>query len=236
MAFEDIRERARETAIAQWNAFQETSIYIQGREKYDDLPTLAQWGVKIMAGILSVALVLALPLSWLSTAEEQVIFFEDNRNLIKDYLKTAKGLQHLPEVIPQLSTTDVKAKVDPIIQSMNLLPEQIKEIRENTFSAEGGSQLVPTSLARQGVEVSLTKLNLTQGVDIAHKLQSMGEGIKLIGLEMRRSPQETHYYDATFRVVSFAIANKSANPGKGGPPPDKQSSAPVESELEEPRE
>ncbi len=232
MAFEDIKERAREAVVTQWNAFQETSVYIQGREKYDDLPALAQWGVKVGAGILAVTLVLALPLSWLTTAQEQVVFFEDNRNLIKDYLKTAKGLQNLPEMIPQLSTTDVKAKVDPIIQSMNLLPEQIKEIRENTFSAEGGSQLVPASLARQGVEVHLSKLNLTQSIDVAHKLQSLGEGMKLIGLDIHRSPQDTHYYDATFRVVSFSVASKSTDSGKGTPA-GKKPDAPKQSEPEE---
>ncbi|MBX9768139.1 MAG: hypothetical protein K2X47_12775 [Bdellovibrionales bacterium] len=211
MAFEDIKDRVREAAQAQWNALQETSSYIQAKEKYDDLPTLAQWGVKIGAGILAILLVLVLPLSWLSTGTEQISYFEDNRNLIKDYLKTAKGLQNLPEVIPQLSAGDVKAKVDPIIQSMNLLPEQIKETRENTFTAEAGSQLIPNTLVRQGVEVHLSKLNLTQSVDLAYKLQTLGEGLKLIGLEVERSPAESHYYEAKFRVVSFSVANKGAD-------------------------
>lgn len=208
MGFEDIKDRVRETAQAQWNSFQETSAYIQAKEKYDDLPTLAQWGVKIAAGVITILLVLVLPLSWLSTGSEQIVFFEDNRNLIKDYLKTAKGLQNLPEVIPQLSPADVKGKVDPIVQGMNLLPEQIKETRENTFTAESGSQLIPGTLVRQGVEVHLSKLNLTQSVDLAYKLQALGEGLKLLGLEIERSPNETHYYDAKFRVVSFSVANK----------------------------
>jgi hypothetical protein len=212
VAFEDVKDRAREIATAQWNALQETSLYIQGKEKYDDLATPAQWGVKIAAGIIVTLLTLLLPLTWLSSASDQILTFEENRTLIKDYLKTAKGLQNLPEVIPQLSTSDVKSKVDPVIQSLNLLPEQIKEVRQNTFTAEAGSQLVPSTLTRQGVEVSLSKLNLTQSVDISHKLQSLGEGLKLIGLEIERSPQQTHYYDVKFRVVSFSIGSKPVEP------------------------
>lgn len=210
----EITSRAGEAIGQRWSEFQESSAYLQLKDKYEDLSSTGQQLVKIGSAFLAVVVVGFLPYSWIDSASVYLSDFELKRDLTRDLLQLRRDQQQAPQLPFTPAASDLKTQIDGVLQGLQLLPEQIKSNQVSTFRAESGSQ-IPSAVSQAGVVLTLEKLNLKQIVELTYRLQTMSELVKLTALDVKASSPDPHYFDAMLRVVTFQANAPAEAPGKG---------------------
>ncbi|PIS09722.1 MAG: hypothetical protein COT73_13110 [Bdellovibrio sp. CG10_big_fil_rev_8_21_14_0_10_47_8] len=215
MAFEDIKEQLQSELKTRWEQIQESSLYIQIKERYENLTPVMQ---KIsLYGIIAVLLylVLSFPLGYMTQSNDYVAEFEDKRQLIRDLLKSSRESQDVPNVQPPPSIDSLKAQVDNQLENARLLPEQIQG---TTVSAEK-STLIPAAFSQGILRVQLAKLNLRQIIDLGHQFQNISPSVKMIDLSIEANSQDPRYFDVVYKLSPLVVHLQEETPE---PPPIKK--------------
>jgi hypothetical protein len=221
MALEELRERLISEAKGQWEKFQETSLYIQITEKYENLNPAMQ-KLSIVAVVLFVLyLVMAVPLGSFSNSMDSVAHFEETRGLIRDMLKATRESQDSPDIATPPDNDFIQNRIQSELTSSRLLPEQIK----GTTAVNEPSTLIPANLVGGMFRVSLAKLNLRQVVDIGYQLQSINPSVKLDDLVMTANAQDPRYFDVNYKLVVLNVPKTfESGPGDFEPAGPKKKS------------
>jgi hypothetical protein len=227
LALEGLKETLQEKAAEALAAIQENSAYNTAREQFESQTPLVQRliiGGGIFAAFL---LVMMLPYSYLSSSSDNMNVFEENRGLIQGLLRASRTAKEAPPLPPPMDQAMLRAGVERVLREKQLVPEQISEI---TPMPANPSRLAPAIVVQNGVAAQLRMLNINQIVDLAAAFQNMGPGIKLTGIDITPTKDQTHYYDFKARIVSFGLPTISLDagderPGKPGaqkrPPPGR---------------
>ena len=218
-----ILEKLRDQATELWNRVQETSLYMNLREKYESLNPRAQKG--IIAGILVCAglFLFSFPYSYLSSSLDNMTTFEENRDLIRNLLKASRTLREPSPLPPEVSTEMMSSSITRSLDEFHLVPEQVTPVQAIN---EKITNMVPDQVKQNAVSLQLKKLNLKQIVEISHRLQTLSPGTKVIGMDVREN-QASHYFDVTYRIAAFFIPSaggmdddgRSGKKGGFKPPP-----------------
>ncbi len=209
-SFEDIKEQIQNTLKNQWEQFQESSLYIQVKERYENLTPAMQkltlWG----SAALAILIVLSLPISYYSESATYVSEFEEKRQLVRDLLKTSRESQESPDLAVPPSMEQLKSQVDAQIQSARLVPEQIL----GTQIIPASSKLIPNTLSEGTLKISLAKLNLKQLIDLGYQLQSLNPSVKMLDLQIEANRLDPRYFDVTYKMAALAVPNKLETPAE----------------------
>ena len=204
MAFEDLKEKIQSEFKNQWEQFQETSLYVQAKERYENLTPVMQKLTLVGIALLVTYILLSFPLSYFNTSSESITQFEDTRQTIRDLLKASREAQESPDLPTPPSADELKVQIDAQIQAARLLPEQITATE---FSDEK-PLLLPGNLSQGVLKVVLSKLNLRQIVDLGFQFQSISSSVKMTDLVMDMSPTDPRYYDVTYKLAILAVPNQ----------------------------
>ncbi|MBX3018041.1 MAG: hypothetical protein KF767_09135 [Bdellovibrionaceae bacterium] len=193
----------------------EMPAYQQARDRYETMSPPMQ-KLSIGGGIALITLVLALiPYSTYSNSQITLGEFQEKRDLIRDLLRTHNEAQSNPPLprLPDLS--EVQSRIDGILNSRQILPEQKKGV-----TTDAATPLINANLQAGTVRVSLAQLNLRQVTDLSADLASI-EGAKLKDIMMDANAKDARYYDVVYRVVVFKsnVPDEPAAPppaGRGG--------------------
>jgi len=219
-AFEDLKERLSSEAKNQWDKFQDSSLFIQTKERYENLTPVMQKVTLGAVAVILLYLVLAVPLGFFSSSSESVAAFDDKRQLIRDMLKVSREAQEAPDlpVPPDLGT--LRTQIDAQLHAARLLPEQIK----GTDNSSEPVKLIPGNLSQGALTVSLAQLNLRQIVDLGHALQSLSPSIKMTDLKMEANARDARYFDVVYKLVMLAVPNQTneLETPEAPPPPKKR--------------
>lgn len=208
---QQIIDQLKDTIGARWEQFQETDLYIQLREKYDNLSPVAQKSV-IFGSIGFVFLILFLtPYGWYSTSEEYVVSYEDNKNMIVNLLEVSQEVKKIPAQSQSIRSTELKSLMDKIVSDKGIAKEQITNFSEVKLTNPTGSTLIPANVDQNGVELSIKKLTLKQIVDLSYEFDRISPITKTLILEMKASKDDVHYYDTLFKVASFSVPEPQQN-------------------------
>lgn len=213
MNLDDIKDQLRERATTVWVQIQETSLYNNLKEKYETLPTTAQKAIAYAAGVLTALIVLSIPYSYISSSGAAIEEFDENRSLLRELLRVGRAAKEPPPLPPGMTVPDLQSRVQGLLQEFTLLPEQLGGFQP--LPGRPAGSLAPSIVEQAGIGVLLKKLNLTQVVDIGYRLQTISPGVKLMGLEMNANSDDNHYYDVTYRVVSFSLPSLQDEPDTG---------------------
>ena len=209
-SFEDIKEQIQNTLKNQWEQFQESSLYIQVKERYENLTPQMQkltlWG----SAVLAILIVLSLPISYYSESATYVSEFEEKRQLVRDLLKTSRESQESPDLAVPPSMEQLKSQVDAQIQSARLVPEQIL----GTQIIPASSKLIPNTLSEGTLKISLAKLNLKQLIDLGYQFQSLNPSVKMLDLQIEANRLDPRYFDVTYKMAALAVPNKLETPAE----------------------
>ncbi len=209
-SFEDIKEQIQNTLKNQWEQFQESSLYIQVKERYENLTPQMQkltlWG----SAALAILIVLSLPISYYSESATYVSEFEEKRQLVRDLLKTSRESQESPDLAVPPSMEQLKSQVDAQIQSARLVPEQIL----GTQIIPASSKLIPNTLSEGTLKISLAKLNLKQLIDLGYQFQSLNPSVKMLDLQIEANRLNPRYFDVTYKMAALAVPNKLETPAE----------------------
>ena len=230
MAFDGLREQLSEQWADLSSKVQESPTYNNLREQFESQTPPVQKA--IIGGVLTlVALfLLYIPMSYMNQSSEYLTYFEENQELINGLLKSARSAKSQAPLPPPLSEDMLRSRVDVLLRGQRLTPDQIGQIQPMPQPAAKG--LISNAIEQTGVAVQLRKLNLRQIIQLANQVQNMGNGIKLMGLDVVQSSGQTHYYDMIVKVVSFGLqpvaSAEDAPPERGSrrsaprPPADEE--------------
>lgn len=200
-----IFEQIKEQFLARWEQFQDSETYLQLKEKYDNLSPLGQKSLIALSVFFVFLFIFVTPYSWYATSEEYVLSFEDNKNLITNLLDVSQEAKKIPQHTQKLSSSDLKNRMDKILQDKWIPKEQIERIAESQFKNPQGSNLIPHGIDQNGVELNIKKLTLKQIVDLGYEFERISPMVKTLSLEMKASPENPHYYNTEFKISSFSV-------------------------------
>ena len=207
MAFEDVRDNLKEQLRQISSNVQESSAYINLKEKYQGYSPTAQKG--ILAGVvaLSFLLIMAVPYMFYSGSQTSMEDFESRRTLVRDLFRATREAGSLPPPPPPISSSDLQNNARNLLNGARLQAEQITGVAETPVTVTG----IPKTVEQAGILVSLSKLNLRQIVQIGHELQNIHPMARMNGLEIKANVTDPKYYDAAFKIVAFS-AKPEATP------------------------
>ena len=209
----DIKEQIIDQVTTQWNRFQESSIYIQMRERYDNL-TSTQQRLAFAGGVIVVMLIVfSVPISYIQSSATEVARFNSYRELTRDLLRVTRA-QDVPPV-ERISASMLRTRIEEELKVFRLQKDQIVKIEEMNPNLVTQYRVAPPQIQEEGVQVVLGQLNLKQIVDISHRIATIGETVKLAGLSIAASAKNNHYFDVTMQVSSFAAPEKKEDNSKG---------------------
>ena len=223
MAMEDVRDSLKENLKVVLGRVQESSAWIQLSEKFYGLSPIAQKGVVAGASLLGLVLLLLIPGIYFSSASSTIGDFESKRQLIRELYQVSHQAAAINGVSSTISAADLQSRAQNVISQATLQPEQILAV---TAIPDVDVPGIAKSLERAGVNVMLSKLNLTQVIDIGYKLQTLNSNARMVGLDIKASASDHHYFDVTYKVVAFspkpeALPGAKGAGGKGAAKPAK---------------
>lgn len=209
MAFEGLNEKIKDKWADAVSALNENATFNNVREQFESQTPSVQRVIVGASSLIFVLLVLWLPWGYISTSQENMALFEENRQVIQGLLKASR-LAKEPSPLPVTTTSDLfKSRIEGILRDNQLLPDQIGEIE--ALSARAPKELVPEIVVQTGLSVPLKRLTLNQIIGISHVLQSIDAGTKLMAMDITQSADQTHYYDVLMQVVQFSLPRVGAD-------------------------
>lgn len=218
MALDDLKERLQSGLKEQWEAFQESPIYIQTKERYENLSPTMQKITLATVSLILVYMIFSLPLSYFSRSGDRITEFADSRQTIRDLLKASRESQDIPDIAVPPTVDALKIQIDSQLQGARLLPEQIL----GTQILSEKPNLIPEKLTQGMVQVSLGKLNLRQIIDLGYQFQAISPSVKMTDLVMEANVQDSHFYDVIFKLAVLAVPSQIEAPPEPEPPKKKK--------------
>ncbi len=215
--FADLKEKFQTELKTQWEKFQESSVYIQLNERYENLSPNMQKIVVIAIAVFAIYLVFSVPLSNFSSSSAHITEFEESRKTIRDLLKASREAQETPDIPIPPTVTELKSQVDMQVQTARLLPEQI--LGSEILSEQPA--LIPGDLSQGVVKVALGKLNLRQVLDMGFMFQTINASVKLTDLDINANAQDPRYFDVAYKLAVLSVPSKIEAPPEPEPPKKK---------------
>ncbi|MEZ0391523.1 MAG: hypothetical protein ACAH59_04865 [Pseudobdellovibrionaceae bacterium] len=218
MAFEDLKERLVSEFKSQWEQFQDSSLYILAKERYENFTPIQQKLSLVGIALFFTYLLLSLPLSFYSSSSEHVAEFEGKRQLIRDILKVSKETSEGPNLPVPPDVASLKSQIDAELQNARLLPEQIKGTEETSEKVK----LDTKNLFQGAVKVTLAQLNLRQIIDLGHKFQSINPSVKMTDLQMVANAKDGRYFDVVYKLAVLNVPSPVEEADEPEPPPKRR--------------
>lgn len=201
LGLEDVKERLSSEASALWEQLQESSLYQQLRDKYENLSPVMQKLV-LFGGIATlIAMLSSVPAGFFSNSNDSITSFEDKRNLVRDLLKVSRDANDAPDIPVPPDMNALKSRIEANLLQAQLMPDQnggVQIVSEN-------STLVPSTMSQGVLKVSLAKLNLRQVLDLGYQIQSISPSVKMLGMEMTANLLKPQYFDVVYKVMALNV-------------------------------
>jgi hypothetical protein len=224
MNLDDIKDSLKSQLGQTWERIQESSVYNQMKDRFENLSPTRQKLTLMGAGALTALVVISIPYSYYATSNDYVFEFEEKRNLIRELLKVTRESSEVPDIPAAPNGDTLRNTIENQLRNANLLPEQMKGVE--VITADTG--LVPKGLLETGLKVSLAKLNLRQIVDIGYGMQSISPSVKMNDVNIFANNEDAKYFDVEFKLITLAVpqvhieAEPEPAAGKGGKKPFKR--------------
>lgn len=201
MNIDELKERLQTEFKQLWDRVQDSSLYNQLRDRYENLSPRKQRLVIVGFAALISFLILSVPFSYWSEASLNVTAFEDRRDLVRRLLSASREAADVPEIPMAPAMEQAKVDVDSYLQELQLLPEQIKSVEVGAVN----SSLIPTNLTKGGLTVQLNKLNIRQIIDIGYKLKSLSPSVKMTSLQINPNREDARYFNVVYQLLALAV-------------------------------
>ena len=229
MALEDLKDKVRDTVQTLASQIQESDAFIQLKEKFQDRSPRAQKMILWGGGAGAALVLLLIPWVFFFSSSMTVMGeFEDKKQLMRELFRVSRVASTLPPLPPAVTQGDLRNIITGELQMVNPpVKDQVGPMTD--FDNTGRVTGTPFSkeIEQRGVAVTLTKLNLQQVVDIGRRLQAVRPTTKMLGIEIKATDKDPHYFDVTYRIAALSLppepaAGGPAKPGAKGPGAKKE--------------
>lgn len=198
---DDLKDQMGTQFRHSWEQFQESSLYNQLKDRYENLTPLAQKLSIVGIVLLFTLIVFSIPWGFYSQSSQYISEFEGKRNIIRDLLKVSREAHDNPDIPVPPPLESVKNQIDTTLKAAQLIPEQMKGIEIVTEK----SDIVPATLSKGILRVSLAKLNLRQIVDLGYAMQAINSSLKMKDLSIEANLQNPKYFDVVFKLIALNV-------------------------------
>jgi hypothetical protein len=226
MAFEDVKDKFRDSFQTIAGHVQESDLYIRLVEKFQDRSPRSQKMILAGGSAIGVLVMLLIPWLFFSSSMDQMDTMEANKSLMRELFRVSRVASTLPPLPPTVTQADLRNFIQSELNMINPpVKDQIGPMTD--FDDTGKTAGTPFSkeLEQRGVAVTLNKLNLQQVVDIGGRLQRIRPTTKMLGIEVKATDKDPHYFDVTYRIAAISLPPETAAGGPGKPgakPPGKK--------------
>ncbi len=214
MNIQDLKEQILENLKTTWQNFQETSLYISAKEKFDDLSSRNQKIIITLSLFLLIYILLSVPISWIQNKNSEISYFEEKRSLTRELLYLNQMGVSAPEIDSEIHPPAIENQLRSILEKANILPDQILSIDHLQNAAVRDSTMIPKDIKQKGVLATLSQLTLRQIVDIGFRIENDINSVKLTSIDIKTSNIDPHYYDVMYKIVSF-FSSLPSEPERG---------------------
>lgn len=215
MAFEGLIDQIKEKFSEAKEQIQESPLYNNLKEKYDNLEPRAQKALLI--GFFSVLFLVfaSIPYSYFSSSGVYTQAFKEDRDLLRELLRASVYAQEAATPSPP-PVNQIISSIRGRLSNSRLLDEQIGSITQIDASTIGQA-LVPEGITQEGVLIQLKQLNLRQVNEIGVQMKGIHPAVKMAGLEMKASSEDPEYYDVSFKLIRYSLPAPDST-GQESPP------------------
>lgn len=204
---DDIKDRVKTELTQIWERIQESSIYHQLSDRYENLSPVAQKATLVGAICLVALFFLSFPIGSFFDSSSSVEDFATKRKIIRDLFRVSRDAQNIPQIPSPPSLDMLSNQIQADLKDMQLLPTQIKGVQ----TGSAATSLIKSSLVAGTIRVSLEQLNLRQIVDVGYRLQSKLISIKLKDIEMIANAKDSRYFDVIYTILVMNVPDFSVS-------------------------
>lgn len=205
---DDIKDQVVTQLTQTWDRFQESSMYSNIKDRYDNLSPTGQ-KLALYGSVFFVLLILIMPpLSHYRAASENVYTYEEKQQTLRDLLRVSRETSEGPDLFPPPPIESLRSQVEGYFKTIGLIPVQIRSV--NAASPQGG--LIPRDLTAGVLEISLAKLNIKQITDIGHKLSTLASTAKLKDMNITANAEDARYFDVSYSIYTLKVPEKQMEP------------------------
>lgn len=209
MNFEDLKDKI----IEKWQEFigqiQESSVYNNLREQYDNLAPEKQRLITFGGSALIALFFFSIPLSYLSSSSDSIGQFDEIRQTIRELFRV-RSLPDLGNPLPNgFDFSQTQGSIRSLLQTSQVLPEQVLDISEDPSFK---TPLAKPPILQSSVAVKLKNINASQMIDIGKKLQTMGNSSKLMAIDIQAQREKGLYFDVVYKLVNFYFPQEETAP------------------------
>jgi len=230
LAFEGLSDRLKEQWAELSSKIQENSAFNSMRERFESQTPTVQKAIIAGGAALIGLFIMSFPLGYLSSSSDNMLQFEENRQLIQGLLRASRVAKEASPLPPPMDSGMLRSQIERVLREKQLVPEQMGDIAPLP-GTPASKDLVPAAVVQTGIAAQVKHLTLNQIVDISNTFQNQGPGTKLIGFDIVQTAGQTHYYDLNLRVVNFGlpvVASVTPVPTGGSRPPAPPRGSPAD--------
>ena len=219
MNLDDLKDKLHSLLHSFLEKIQESSLYLQLRDRYENLTPAGQKISLILAVIVGFLFLISFP--WVNFNSSQVAIqeFEERRSLIRDLYRVTQESSSTPQIPVPPDVNTLRSRIQNELQLARLLPEQINEA-DVTNEPSG---LIPENWLQGTARVSLSKLNLRQIVDIGYQLTAISPSVKMKDLVMHANSTDSRYFDVIYKLAILKVPElKTVEEKEESPAPKKK--------------
>lgn len=206
------KEQLVETFNTYRSRVEDNSSYIQLKEKYDNLPQNGQKAIVYGVLFLIVYFVYSIPASFVTSADEKLEFFEENRQLTRELIRAGRIEKTVQLPPPAPSTQSLQSQVEAKLSQERVTPEQ--KLNSQPIKNVAATSIVPKSIIQNGVKTTIKQLNLKQVVKLGESFDDIS-GTQLMNIAIQADNKDPHYFNVDYEVASFSVPiEKEASPKK----------------------
>ena len=209
MNLNDLKEQLANQAQDLFQKIQDSTLYQNLKEKYDDLPAEQQKIVTVLVSFILIFFVFSIPYDNWSKSVDSVVVFESRRDLMNNLTTVTKEANETVVYAPAPPLGQIKTDMEIKLQQYQLVAEQMGTVQVDLNSTEG---LIPKARQEGSVKVPLKKLNLRQVVDIVSDLQRVHPAVKLASFKVDSHLKDPRYLDVLLDFVVIKIPQINLEP------------------------
>lgn len=202
MDFESLKEQITETLSQYWDKIQDSDLYIKLKERYDTLPPNGQMAILWGAGLFVVYFFYSIPAGYVSDAQEQLIYFEDDRQMVRELIRAGRIERTVQTPPPAPGQVQLQSQLESKLTQERILPEQ--KTAMNPVDKVAPNSIVPKSIEQQGIKTTIQKINLRQVVKLGESLDGI-DSTKLMNISIQADQDDPHYFNVDYELASFSV-------------------------------
>lgn len=205
---DDIKEQLKANWQIILQKVQENPSYVQIQDRYQTLSPSGQKMVRLGGVLAFIFLLVFYPMSLFFTSQDSIVSFEEKRALIRELFKTYRDASAQPNIAIPPSAESIKSTINSILTTADLTEEQ----KNGVIDATPEGKLIPANLVSHVIEVSLSKLNIRQIVDIGASIVGISESVKMKDMSITAHLADTRYFDVKFKLYSLNVPEPTPEP------------------------